>query len=541
MTIQSSEADPIFQRRWKTLAVLCLSLVMVVAGVSSLNVALPAISDSLGASGTELQWMVDAYSLAFAALLLPAGALGDRFGRKGALQLGLTIYAGAALISTVATNSGQLIATRTIMGLGAAFVMPATLSIVTNIFPPHERGRAIATWAGFAGAGGAIGPVVSGLLLEHFWWGSVFFISVPLAALALILGLVLVPTSVDPNQTRLDPIGAALSALGLFVLLYAIIEGPNNGWFDPVTIGAFTASVVILAAFVRWEARSETPMLNVAYFADRAFSAGAFTISTVFFAMFGMFFLVTLYLQFVMGFSALGASVRTLPIAATMIIVSPRSAYLAERFGLRNVVSTGMVIMSSGFLMLSTLSLSYHYWALVTALLMMGTGMSIVMANSTTSIMASLPNSKAGVGSAVNDTSREVGGAVGIAVLGSIVNSSYRGSLDGSLPDGISESAAVAARDSIGTALRAAREVGGETGAQIVEAASEAFVDAFGIAMLVTAAATLLGAVVTYRYMPQSVAVALSDNPAPPSSEGSDRAEPAATGGAPPVSRIDPA
>ena len=504
MTVQAPESDLIFQRRYKTLAVLCLSLVLVVAGVSSLNVALPAIVRDLHASGTQLQWMVDGYSLAFAALLLPAGALGDRFGRKGALQLGLTAYTLAAVVSAFATNPDQLIATRVVMGLSAAFVMPATLSIVTNVFPANERGKAIAIWAGFAGAGGAIGPVISGLLLEHFWWGSVFFISAPIALVALGFGFVLVPTSSDPDHTKLDPGGSLLSAAGLFAFLYAIIEGPDNGWLDPVTLMVFAASVALLVAFVKWERRIDAPMLDMDYFSIRGFSAGAFTIATVFFALFGMFFLVTLYLQFVLGFSALGAALRTLPSAVVMVMVSPRSADIAERFGLRNAVVAGMTLISAGFVVMSTLSSGYHYWILLVALVLMSSGMSVVMANSTSSIMAGLPLAKSGVGSAVNDTSREVGGAVGIAVLGSIASTFYRSSLDGQLSM-LPAPAEDAARDSIGSALAVAQQVGGEVGAMVSSTASAAFTDAFGIATRISAIAVLLGAFVTYRWMPERV------------------------------------
>jgi len=516
MTHTAERADLIFQRRWKTLAVLCLSLVLVVAGVSSLNVALPAISVALGASGTDLQWIVDSYSLTFAALLLPAGALGDRFGRKGALQFGLIVFSGASLASVFATSPDQLIATRTVMGLAAAFVMPATLSIVTNVFPRHERGKAIAIWAGFAGAGGAIGPVVSGLLLESFWWGSVFFIALPIAALALGLGVFLVPTSVDPEHTKLDPVGAVLSAVGLFVLLYGIIEAPNNGWIDVITLGSLALASLTFVTFVAWERRSDTPMLDISFFSDRAFSAGAFTIATVFFALFGMFFLVTLYLQFALGFSALGASLRTLPSAAVMVIVSPISAAIAERFGLRNTVASGMGLISVGFLVMSTLSSGYHYWILLLALVLLSSGMSVVMANSTTSIMASLPLAKSGVGSAVNDTSRELGGAIGIAVLGSISSTLYRNSLDGGLPE-LSGPVVAEVRDSIGNAIRVVPGLDPQTGAQVIEVAREAFITSFGLTMLVTAAIVAAGAILTHRFMPDEVAVASSDgSPAAP-------------------------
>ncbi len=324
--------------------------------------------------------------------------------------------------------------------------------------------------------------------------------------MAIAAGAVLVPKSSDPDHTKLDPAGAVLSAAGLFLFLYAIIEGPDNGWFSGSTLVTFAVSVAVLGAFIWWERRNDTPMLPMKFFANSGFSTGAFTITTVFFALFGMFFLVTLYLQFVLGFSALGAAVRTLPSAVVMVAVSPRSADIAERFGLRNAVTAGMVSISAGFVVMSTLAWGYHYWILLAALTLMSAGMSVVMANSTTSIMASLPLAKAGVGSAVNDTSRELGGAVGIAVLGSLASTFYRSSLDGSLSM-LSPSAEHAARDSIGAALGVAQQIGGDTGAQVAQLASSAFVDAFGITTLVSAGVVLVGAAITHHWMPHQVAV----------------------------------
>lgn len=505
----TADADP---RRWWTLGVLCLSLVLVVAAVSGLNVALPTLVEQLDASASELQWIVDIYALVFAGLLLPAGALGDRFGRKGALQFGLVVFIGASLLAANASSADQVIITRGLMGVGAAFVMPATLSIITNVFPPQERGRAIAIWAGFAGAGGAIGPVASGILLDHYWWGSVFFVNVPIALLALALGAYLVPTSRDEQHRRLDPVGALLSVVALASLLYGIIEGPEVGWTDEVTLGALFVAAVASLAFVLWERRNEHPMLDLAYFRDPRFSVSAITIGLGFFAMFGLFFLLTQYLQFVKGYSALEAALRTLPIAFMLIIVSPRSAALAERFGPKRVMATGLLVLASGFVVMSFARPSSNYLLVAVALVLMGSGMAVTMANATGGIMGSLPLGKAGVGSAVNDTTREVGGSIGIAVLGSLLSVGYRSSIDadlGSLPPG----AADAARDSVGAALGVAEGVGGPVGAQLADAARSAFTDAYSIAMLVAGAAALIGAAIVGRYLPSTRAAGLLGEP----------------------------
>ncbi len=348
--------DAVHARRWRILAVLNLSLVIVVAVNSSLNVALPSIVQELRATNAELQWIVDAYALVFAGLLLPMGALGDRFGRKGLLQVGLAVFAAGALAATLAGEPRQVIVTRAVMGVGAAMIMPATLSIITNVFPADERTRAIAIWAGFAGAGGSIGPVTSGFLLEHFWFGSVFLINVPIIALALGFGAFLVPTSRDSEHRPLDVVGSGLSIVGLGTLLYAIIQAPERGWTDPLILGTSFLALVTLVAFVRFEGRTDHPMLPMEQFRDPRFSVGAGAIALCFFAMFGLFFVSTQYLQFVLGYGPLQAGAATLPMAAAMIVAAPRSASLSERFHRRYVMATGMVLLAVGMVMLSTLS-----------------------------------------------------------------------------------------------------------------------------------------------------------------------------------------
>ena len=495
------EVDADHDRRWWVLGVLCLSLVMIIVGNTVLNVALPTLVRELDASSTELQWIVDIYALVFAGLLLTAGALGDRFGRKGALTTGLAIFGAGSALAAFSTSPVHLVATRAIMGLGAALVMPATLSILTTVFPPRERARAIAVWAGFAGAGAAIGPIAGGYLLQHFWWGSVFLVNLPVIAIALVAGNRLVPTSRDPRQIPLDPVGAGLSIVGLGTLLYAIIEAPNHGWASTATLITGAAGLVVLALFGAWELRSSHPMLDLRLFRNPRLSAASAAITLVFFAMFGTFFLFTQYLQLVKGYTALGAGLRTLPVALTLMVVAPLSARLVERFGPRRVVAGGLSVVAFGLALLSTSGPSTSYPQLALSLMVLAVGMATSMAPATTSIMASVPQGKAGVGSAVNDTTRELGGALGVAVLGSLAASQYASALAPALR-GLSGPLAAQARSSLGGALRVAGKLGGGHGLRLAEAARASFVDAMGTALIVASVVTLVAAAVVGRFLP---------------------------------------
>ncbi len=487
---------------WWTLAILCLSLVMVVLGNTVLNIALPTLVRELRATSTELQWMVDSYALVFAGLLLTAGALGDRFGRKGALVVGLVIFGGASFASTFATQAAHIIATRAVMGVGAALVMPATLSILTSVFPPQQRAQAIAVWAGFAGAGAAIGPIAGGWLLEHFYWGSVFYLNVPVVILALIGGRFLVPTSRDPESVTLDLVGAGLSIVGLGALLYGIIEGPIQGWSDGVTLGAFAVAVVVLFAFGWWELRIPNPMLDLTFFKDPSFSAASAAISLNFFAMFGTFFLLTQYLQVVRGYSPLSAGVRTLPMALTMMIAAPLSARLVQRFGRKLVMSIGLVVVGIGLTLLSRLDIETPYALLGVSLVVTALGMASTMAPATASIMSSLPLRKAGVGSAWNDTTRELGGALGVAVLGSVATSAYVSRVTDALPSGLPDTVARVAETSVGAAVEAARSLPPGVGETLQRVAKGAFVDASTEALLIGAGVVFVAAALVARYMP---------------------------------------
>jgi MFS transporter, DHA2 family, multidrug resistance protein len=488
----------VHERRWFLLGVLCLSLVMVVMAVSSLNVAIPTIQRELGASATTLQWIVDAYALVFAGLLLTAGALGDRFGRRKALLVGLAVFGVGAVVSGLAGSASVVIVGRGIQGVGAALVMPATLSLITAIFPPEERQRAIAIWVGFAGAGGAIGPIVSGALLEQFWWGSAFLINVPVIIVTAVAVAMYSPESRDDAATPLDPRGALLSLTGLGALLFAIIEGPERGWTDPVVVTTFVAAAALITLFVLWERIAEHPMLPLKFFADRRFSVGSAVVTTSFFVMFGFFFLFSMYLQFARGYSPLDAGLATLPMAATFMIVSPRSAGLVERLGSGTTITVGFLIIAAGMGGLAVVSVGTPYLALVAVMILLATGMSIVAAPATTGIMSSVPLAKAGVGSAMNDTTREVGGALGIAVFGSIVNSGYRAAMDVGGLD-LTAGAAEQARESAGAAGQVAAELGGQGGASLVDRAATAFTDAMNVTAAISMAVLVVAALVVSR------------------------------------------
>ncbi|MDA2978408.1 MAG: DHA2 family efflux MFS transporter permease subunit [Actinomycetota bacterium] len=487
------------RRRWLTLAVLSLSLVIIGLDNTILNVALPTLVRELDASASQLQWMVDSYVLVFAGLLLTMGALGDRFGRKLALNAGLVIFGAASVFAAFAGSADALIIARSLMGVGGALIMPSTLSIITNIFTGAERGRAIAAWAAVAGLGIVIGPALGGWLLEHYWWGSIFLINIFIVGVAILLGFALVPESKDPTATPLDPIGALLSIAGLVGLVYSIIEAPSNGWLDAATLIGFALATVLLGAFFWWERQSEHPMLRLEFFKNPRFSAASGAIALVFFAMFGTVFMLTQYMQFVLLFSPLEAGIRIMPIA-TMIIAAPVAARTVERLGSKVVVAAGLTVVAGAMAWLATLDINSGYGHIAITLSFLGVGMGAAMAPATESIMCSVPLAKAGVGSAMNDTTRQIGGALGVAVLGSVLASSYSSAMApivGVLPP----EAAEIAGDSIGGAFAVASRLG-EAGAPLVAAANQAFVDGMTTAVWVAAVVALIGAVLTAAFLP---------------------------------------
>jgi len=480
---QQGPSDRDYERRWWTLGVLCISLVMIVMANASLNVALPTLAKDLDTGASGLQWIVDAYSLVFAGLLLTAGSLGDRYGRRLALNGGLIVFGAASFFAVLSSSAGAVIASRAVMGVGAAFVMPATLSILAHVFPPKERPRAIAIWAGFAGIGVAMGGVVSGALLEHFWWGSIFLINVVVVVIALVAGFFLIPKSREKIHAPLDPLGAVLSIAGLALLVYGIIEAPDKGWTSTQTIATFTAAVVILGGFVLWQLKAKEPMLDLRFFKNPRFTAATTAITLVFFAMFGSYFLFTQYLQFVHGYDPLSAGIRILPWALAYLVSATQSAKLVERFGQRFVVASGLTVAGLGIALLAvTSTVTSSYWWFALAVVVQALGMGMTTAPSTGAIMRSLPLHKAGVGSAVNDTTRELGGALGVAVLGSLVSSHFRSSMKGAV-SGLPERAS----HSLADALQSAAASGGARGAEIAHVAKSSFVDAFTSTLWVAA------------------------------------------------------
>jgi EmrB/QacA subfamily drug resistance transporter len=488
-----------YERRWWALLVLCLSLVVIGMDNTILNVALPTLARDLGATASELQWMVDAYILVFAGLLLTMGALGDRFGRKLALNIGLFVFVAGSVASAFAGSAEVLIASRAAMGIGGALIMPSTLSIITNVFPPRERGRAIGIWAGVAGFGIILGPVIGGWLLEHFWWGSVFLVNVPVVAVAILAGYPLVPESKDPNATPLDPVGAGLSIAALVTLVYGIIEAPERGWSDGLILGLFAIAAVLSVAFIWWERRVEHPMLRTEFFRNPRFSAASAAITLTFFAMFGSVFLLTQHLQFVLGYSPLEAGFRILPVA-TLIVAAPLSARIVERIGTKIVVAAGLLTVATALALLSTVDLASGYGVVAATIAIMGLGMGLTMAPATESIMGSLPLAKAGVGSAMNDTTRMVGGALGVAVLGSVMASAYGSAIEPAVA-GLPLQVAGAAGDSIGAASTIAGQLGAQ-GQTLLQAARAAYIEGMGDAVLVGSAVATLGAVLALLFLP---------------------------------------
>ena len=499
----------VYHRRWKILAILCLSLVTIVIAVSSLNVAIPTIIGARSAGSTATLWIVEAYALVFAGFLLPAGALGDRYGRKHALVIGLIVFGAMSLVASRSTSPSQLIAARAVMGIGAALIMPATLSIITNIFPAHERQKAIATWAGLAGAGGALGPLMSGLVLKWFWWGSVFFVNIPLVLVLLTLVWYFVPNSKDPHGHDLDPVGALISIIMLGSLVFGIIEGPEWGWLSSGVMGSLLVAVLSGAAFVKWELATQHPMLDPRLFRLRGFAMGSLSVTSSFFCMFGMFFLASQYLQFVHGYSALETGVRTLPSAIMMVLVSPRSPAITAKIGVKNAVRIGYALIVCGFLGMSTLDTTSAYWHFAIFLVLIATGMAMQMAPASGMIVSSLPLAKAGVGSAVNDVTREIGGALGIAIMGSVLSSGYRSAMtDATASFPIPGTVRPLVEDSIGKAFgvaeRAATQIGPQAVDSLRRAARASFVSGSHFSFLVAVGVAALAGLVVSTFIPNA-------------------------------------
>lgn len=498
-------------RRWSVLAVLSGSLLLVSLDNTILNVALPTLQEDLGASTSQLQWVIDAYSVLFAGTLLLAGSLGDRFGRRRMLLIGLAIFILGSLGAVIAPGADALTACRALMGVGGAFIMPSTLSILVQVFPDrHERARAIGIWAAVAGVGIAVGPILGGLLLEHFSWHSIFWVNPPLAILVIIAVLMLVPESRDVSRPKLDPLGAILSTAGLILLVTTVIELPESG-FDIQALVTGVSAIALLAAFVWWERRAARPMLPMEYFSNRLFTAAIITVGLVYFALMGAMFFLPQFLQLVQGMTPLQSGVSMIPAALGMLLGSPMSPRLADRFGSRRVVVIGLSVVVIGLVAFSSFTPGTPYWYIALSLAFMAGGLGLTLPQATNGILAAVPAERAGMGSAVNDAVAELGGSFGVAILGTAMSITYRQGIQ----DAIAAAGATAtrlpaeildaARESLAAAMLVVPRVPTDLRTGFGEVAGSAFVSGMDWALFMGAGIVLIGVFVAWRLFPQRV------------------------------------
>ncbi|MDX2534269.1 MFS transporter [Streptomyces scabiei] len=490
-----------YARRWWALLVLCLSLLITVMANTSLIVAAPDMTTDLSLSSSDLQWVVDSYTVPYAALMLVLGAIGDKYSRRGALVLGLLIFAGGSVMGSLVDETSLVIVARAIMGVGAAVVMPATLSLVVATFPRSERAKAITAWAATSGVAVAVGPLVSGWLLEDHAWGSTFLINVPFAVLAVFGALALVPPSKAEGMGRIDYVGGLLSIVTVGSLIYAAIEGPHSGW----GVGPVTAAVIAgvgLVAFIAWELRHPHPMLNVRMFALRPFTGSMLAVMFFFFGMFAVIYYATQFLQFVLGYGALDTGVRLLPLGGAVFLGSAVTGVLAPKLGVRVMAVTGLTIGTVGMFLLTQIDKGSTYGDFLAPLMLLGLALGLAISPATDTIMGSFPESELGVGGGVNDTALELGGALGIAVLGSLLGTAYRDELTDLVGNRLPAEAMETAKDSVGAGLAVAQRVAQDpsAGPQQAQAAMDAVHQAFahGVAQtsliggIVMAAGTLI-------------------------------------------------
>jgi EmrB/QacA subfamily drug resistance transporter len=492
--------------RWLALGVLCVSVLVVSLDNTVLNVALPTLVRDLGATSTDLQWIVDAYVLVFAGLLLVAGSVADRFGRKWTFLAGLAAFAGCSTWAAFSGSVAMLTAARASMGVGGALIMPATLALITNLYPEtRERQRAFGVWAGTTGAGVALGPIIGGLLLAHFSWGSVFLINVPIAALGLALAIPFVPNSKNPEAERPDLLGALLSIAGLGLLIWAIIDVPVHGWVSPTVIGAGIGGLAVLAGFTVWERHTAQPMLKLSFFANRQFSVAVVSVSMVMFGLFGALFVLTQFLQFELGYTALQTGIRVLPAAGAIAVVAPLASILDRIFGGRLVVGAGLLLIAAGLWQVSASTVTTTYVETLPGIVMLGVGAALVIPSVTSSVMGSLPAHHTGVGAATNSAFLQVGGALGVAVLGSQLSTRYQsGMLTSLAPYHVPAGVETTILGSIGGALGVAGREGGMIGSVLAGWARDAFVSGMDLALLTGALVAAVAGLVALVALPAS-------------------------------------
>lgn len=490
--------------RWQALTVLCVSLLMVNLDNTVLNVALPTLVRDLHATSSQLQWIVDSYVIVFAGLLLVAGSLADRVGRKRTFLAGLVAFAAGSAWAAFSGSVSMLIAARASMGIGAALMMPSTLSIITHTFSdPGERQKAIGAWAGTSGVGIALGPIIGGALLSRFWWGSVFLINVPVAVIGLALAIPLVPDSRNADALRPDFAGSLLSVAGLTLLVWSIIEAPVHGWTSPWVIASGAAGLAILAAFAAFERASSHPMLNLALFRARSFSVAVTALGLVMFGLFGALFLMTQFLQFDLGYTPLQAGIRVIPAAAAVALVAPLSALAVRLAGSKLTVTAGLLAIAAGLWQVCGTTAASGYASIVPGMVLVGVGAGLTIPAATASVMGSVPTDHAGVGSATNGTFLQIGGALGVAIIGSLQSTRYQDQMTAALaPYHVPPAVEQVILGSIGGAQAVAARAGGVIGPLLAHAARSAFVSGMDLGLATGAVVAAAGALVTLAALP---------------------------------------
>lgn len=494
-----------YARRWWILGTLCLTLLGVMLANSSLNMALPMMAKDLTLSQLDLTWVVNVYTLVFASLLFVAGAVGDRYGRKLAMQIGLAVFTlGSLYAGFLAQTGAELIVSRVVMGIGAAFVMPTTLSIINNTFPKRERARAVAIWGAVAGVGMMFGSVVSGVLLEHFTWHSLFYFSASIAIIGLVANQYLAHESKDEKQTPVDWLGGVLSSLAIFGIVYGVTEAPSVGVTEPAVAASLVGGLLMLALFVLWERRTKTPMLDMNLFKNRAFAISSLTLTLVFLAMSGVFFSMSQLMQLVMGYTPLESSLRTIPLMLPMMFLSPLVPTIVKKIGARTSIGVGLLLTSTAFVIMSTWTVDLTYAFLAMTMLIMMLGITLAMTPGTNILMASVPRNRSGMGSAMNDTTRELGGALGVAVLGAVLSASYEKEIAATaakFPGAVGE----ALQSSLAVAMQVADKLG-PMAQQVIDAAQTAFMTGVSHSALIAAVIIFVAALIAFFGLPKHTA-----------------------------------
>jgi len=494
-----------YSRRWWILGTLCLTLLGVMLANSSLNMALPLMATDLDLTQLELTWIVNVYTLVFASLLFIAGAVGDRYGRKLAMQIGLAIFTAGSLYAGFLAQTGtELLISRVVMGIGGAFVMPTTLSIVNNTFPRKERARAVAIWGAVAGVGMMFGSIISGILLEHFTWHSLFYFSAIIAIIGLVANQYLAHESRDEEESPVDWLGGLFSSVAIFGIVYGITEAPSAGFGDMKVLISLIGGGLALVAFILWEMKSKFPMLDMQLFKNRAFSVSSLTLTLVFLAMSGVFFSMSQLMQLVMGYTALESSLLTVPLMLPMMFFSPMVPGIVKKFGARITIGVGLTLTAIAFVIMTTWTKDMTYWHLFFTLIIMMLGISAAMTPGTNILMASVPRNRSGMGSAMNDTVRELGGALGVAVLGAILSAAYEShvrktaeAFTGPIKEGIESSLAVA--------MKVAEKLG-PAGETVVNSAKDAFMSGVSQAALIAAIIIFACALIAFFGLPKHTA-----------------------------------